>query len=258
MFESLTYAAHNRTAVITLNRPDKRNALNGPLVEELTNAFDRAANDADVKVVQLRANGNVFSAGADLDYLQRLQTNSYDENLDDSKRLAALFRSIAALPKPVIACVQGAAIAGGCGLASVCDFSIAASDAKFGYTESRIGFVPAIVMIFLLRKIGDTRARDLMLTGRLIDANEAERIGLITKAVDKDIFESEIQALTDILLNDTSSQSLAAIKNMALSVSDMPLDAALQYAAETNAAARSSEDCKRGIAAFLAKEKIRW
>ena len=258
MFQLLTYHAENRTAVITLNRPDKRNALNGALVEELISAFDQAANDATVKVIQLRAAGNVFSAGADLDYLQQLQTNTYDENLADSKRLASLFRLIAALPKPVIACVQGAAIAGGCGLATVCDFSIAASDAQFGYTESRIGFVPAIVMIFLLRKIGDTRARDLMLTGRLIGAEEAARIGLVTKAVDKQIFEAEIQALTDMLLNDTSAQSLTLIKNMALAVPTMSLDEALQFAAETNAAARGSDDCKRGIAAFLAKEKIRW
>ena len=258
MFKYLIYDTQTRIAVITLNRPDKRNALNGALVEELIDAFNRASDDVNVKVVQLRANGNVFSAGADLDYLKQLQANTYAENLDDSKRLASLFRTIVALPKPVIACVQGAAIAGGCGLATVCDFSIAMSEAQFGYTESRIGFVPAIVMIFLLRKIGDTRARDLMLTGRLIGADEAERIGLVTKAVGKEIFETEIQALTEVLLKDTSLHSLALIKDMALAVPSMTLDEALQYAAETNAAARSSEDCKRGIAAFLAKEKLRW
>ena len=254
----ITFSAENRVARVTLNRPDKRNALNHAVVTELQQALRRASEDENVKVVQLRANGDVFSAGADLEYLQQLQNNSYDENLVDSSHLAELFKLIATMPKPVIACVQGSAIAGGCGLATVCDISVASSAAKFGYTESRIGFVPAIVMIFLLRKIGDTRARDLMLTGRLIDAAEAERIGLITQCVDPAALEQAVERITETFLNETSGASLALIKRMAGDVSSMSLDAALRYAAETNATARASEDCKRGIAAFLNKEKIRW
>jgi methylglutaconyl-CoA hydratase len=258
MFQFVQYAVDNRVARVTLNRPDKRNALNQTVVNELTEAFTKASNDPAVKVVQLHANGNVFSAGADLDYLQQLQRNAFDENLADSTRLADLFKLIATMPKPVVACVRGAAIAGGCGLATVCDFSLVSNDTQFGYTESRIGFVPAIVMIFLLRKIGDTRARDLMLTGRLIDAAEAERIGLVTKALPAEQLDSELEQLTNALLNDASAQSMALIKQMAVNVPSMTLDDALQYAAKTNAAARASDDCKRGIAAFLSKEKISW
>lgn len=249
---------NNRTCTIILNRPDKRNALHEGIVTELTHAFDSVAEDVRVKVVHLRANGDTFSAGADLEYLKQLQKNSYDENLEDSKKLAALFYRIITLPKPVIACVNGHAIAGGCGLATVCDFSIATSDSKFGYTESRIGFVPAVVMTFLLRKIGDTRARDLMLTGRLIDARYAEQIGLITMSADATQFEQAVLDLTDSLLTNTSAHSLSLIKQMLVNVPAMKFNDALQYAAETNAAARSHEDCKRGIAAFLAKEKIQW
>lgn len=258
MFKFLIYDTQDRTAIITINRPDKRNALNGALVEELIQTFKIANIDSGIKVIQLRANGVVFSAGADLDYLQQLQSNTYEQNLADSQRLAELFKTIVTLPKPVIACVQGAAIAGGCGLATVCDFSVVVDDAQLGYTESRIGFVPAVVMIFLLRKIGDTAARDLMLTGKLITAEKAKQIGLVTKVVTKNDFEPTIEKLTQTLLNDASSQSMALIKKMMLDVPVMTLDNALQYAAETNAKARGSDDCKRGIAAFLNKEKIKW
>lgn len=257
-YQFIEFKKFDRTAVITLNRPDKRNALHQGIVDELINAFELVAEDASVKIVHLRANGSSFSAGADLEYLKQLQKNSYDENLDDSKKLAALFYRIISLPKPVIACINGAAIAGGCGLATVCDFSIATHSSQFGYTESRIGFVPAIVMTFLLRKIGDTRARDLMLTGRLIDAREAASIGLITRSIDESNFENEIEALSDILLNETSGHSLSLIKQMLVNLPAMTFNDALQYAAETNAAARSHDDCKRGVAAFLAKEKIKW
>ena len=252
------YEASRRVARITLNRPEKRNALNHQAVDELTLSFVRAGEDVNVKVVELHANGDVFSAGADLDYLQELQTNSYEENLDDSKHLANLFKTIHTLSKPVIARIQGSAIAGGCGLATVCDFSIASTNAKFGYTESRIGFVPAIVMIFLVRKIGDTRARDLMLTGRLIDATEAAAMGLITYSVPPEELNETVKQLTDVLLNDTSAQSLELIKQMLANVQTMTLDDALNYAAKTNAKARATDDCKKGIAAFLNKEKIRW
>jgi len=252
------YETTDRVARVTLNRPEKRNALNHQAVDELTLALVRAGDDANVKVVQLHASGDVFSAGADLEYLQQLQTNTYNQNLEDSKHLAALFKTIHTLPKPVIARVQGAAVAGGCGLATVCDFSVASANAKFGYTESRIGFVPAIVMLFLVRKIGDTRARDLMLTGRLIDADEAAAIGLITCSVPHEELDQTVNRLTNVLLDDTSAQSLDLIKQMLGSVHTMPLDEALQYAAETNAKARATDDCRKGIAAFLNKEKIRW
>jgi len=258
MYETIQYESRGRLAVITLNRPGKRNALNHVMVDELKKAFRQAADDETAKVVLLQANGKVFSAGADLAYLQKLQENSFEENLQDSRSLMELYRIIYSHPKVVIARVQGHAIAGGCGLATVCDFSIASTEAQFGYTESRIGFVPAIVMVFLLRKIGEARARNLLLTGKMISASEALQAGLISEVAEPDELNDKVMALANTLLEKTSAESLKRIKTMIAEVQHMPLDEALTYAAWLNAETRSTNDCKKGIAAFLNKQKLSW
>ena len=173
------YAVSDRIAYITLNRPEKRNALNQELVNALRDAFEKAESDQAVKVIVLKANGDSFCAGADLGYLQQLQKFSYDENLADSKNLRDLFLQIYTSGKVVVAEVQGSAIAGGCGLATVCDFVFSAPEAKFGYTEVKIGFIPAIVMVFLLRKIGEGKSKELLLSGKLISAEDARNMGLV-------------------------------------------------------------------------------
>ncbi|RYD75462.1 MAG: hypothetical protein EOP53_16425, partial [Sphingobacteriales bacterium] len=162
---------------IILNRPDKRNALNSEFVQELIEAFTQANNDEKTRVVILKANGKAFSAGADLAYLQQLQNNTFEENLQDSSQLKTLFSHIYNHKKIVIAQVEGHAIAGGCGLATVCDFVFSVPEALYGYTEVKIGFVPAIVMFFLLRKIGESKARELLLTGKLVSAEYFEKLG---------------------------------------------------------------------------------
>ena len=167
------YHVKDRVATITLNRPEKRNALNPILVDSLITAFNKAATDKSVKVVILKANGDVFSAGADLAYLQQLQINSFEENLADSNHLKNLFTTIYRLPKIVIAQVEGHAIAGGCGLATVCDIIFAVPEANFGYTEVKLGFVPAIVACFLIRKTNETLAKRILFTGELFTAVEA-------------------------------------------------------------------------------------
>ncbi|RZL26080.1 MAG: enoyl-CoA hydratase/isomerase family protein, partial [Pedobacter sp.] len=153
------YSVEKRIATITINRPEKRNALNPPLISELTEKFIRASEDDDVKVVVLNANGASFSAGADLEYLQQLQQNSFEENVADSNNLKRLFTTIYYLPKVVIAQVEGHAIAGGCGLATICDIVFATPESNFGYTEVKIGFVPAIVSCFLKQKVSETVAK---------------------------------------------------------------------------------------------------
>src|SRR5688572_18468858 len=166
---------------IILNRPDKRNALNSEFVQELIEAFTVADNDEKTRVVLLKANGKAFSAGADLAYLQQLQNNTFAENLVDSSQLKTLFSHIYNHKKIVIAQVEGHAIAGGCGLATVCDFVFSVPEALYGYTEVKIGFVPAIVMFFLLRKIGESKARELLLTGKLVPAGYFRELGLVTE-----------------------------------------------------------------------------
>lgn len=248
----------DRVMHITLNRPDKRNALNHDLVATLTQAFLQAEQDAGVKVVLLRANGKAFCAGADLDYLQQLQAYDFDQNLADSTNLRNLFDCIYRMSKPVIAMVQGHAIAGGAGLATVCDFSFAVPEALFGYSEVRIGFIPAIVMTFLLRKIGETRAKELLLSGENIDAATAERYNMITRVVPADQIEAHVLDFAQRLCKQNSAQSMAITKKMIADIQHFPIQEALNFAARMNARARGSEDCKRGIAAFLDKQALEW
>ena len=248
----------NRVSTITLNNPEKRNALGSEMVDLLKEAFSAAFNDPETKVVVLAANGPAFCAGADLKYLQQLQKNSYQENLEDSKSLMELFYMIYRGPKPVIAKIQGHAIAGGAGLASVCDFSLSAPEAKFGYTEVRIGFIPALVSVFLVRKIGEGNARSLLLTGELIEANEASKLGLISKIVPGEELDEATNTLCHTLTEKCSGESLRLTKELLAEIQESGLQGGLSMAAEKNALARNTDDCKKGIQAFLDKESIKW
>ena len=258
MYEFITTQQQDRILYITLNRPEKRNALSGQLVFELKDALLRAEADIHTKVIVLNAQGTVFSAGADLDYLQQLQHNTFEENLADSSSLAELFNIIYKNKKVIIAQVEGHAIAGGCGLATVCDFTFAVPDASFGYTEVKIGFIPAIVSIFLMRKLGEVKAKELLLTGKLISAAEAEKMGLINEVVLADQIADKVFILATQLCEQTSAQSLDMTKQLINAVQEMSIEEALRYTAEMNAKARASDDCKKGIASFLSKEKIKW
>ncbi len=258
MADLIQYAVHDRVATVTLNRPDKRNALSSALVTTLRDALDDAAADDDARVVVLTGAGKAFSAGADLAALEALQEASALDNLADSEHLAALFERIYLHPKPVIAKVNGHAIAGGCGLAAVCDFSIAVSKAKLGFTEVRIGFVPAIVMVFVLRKLGEAAARDLFLRGALIPAEDAAAIGLITRAVPPETLDEAVDDLARELATQTSASAVALTKKMLAQVPGMGFREALAYATQMNAFARSTPDCQAGIAAFLNKTDPPW
>lgn len=254
----IQYEVSDRIGYITLNRPDKRNALSYELVAELKAAFDKAENEEQVKVIVLRANGEAFCAGADLGYLQKLQQFSYEENVADSNHLKELFQKIYTLNKVVIAQIQGHALAGGCGLATVCDFSFAVPEAKFGYTEVKIGFIPAIVMVFLLRRIGEAKSKQLLLSGELMLAEEAQQMGLLNFITAPEKLESDVRHFASRLITSNSAQSMSITKQMIATVQSMSLDQALEYASDMNAKARASDDCQRGIAAFLNKEKIIW
>jgi methylglutaconyl-CoA hydratase len=254
----ITYSVQDRIAYITLNRPEKRNALSHELVKELKDAFHNADQDTDVKVIILKAEGEAFCAGADLEYLQQLQNFSFEQNLADSSYLKELFIQIYEHKKVVIAQVQGHALAGGCGLATVCDFVFAVPEAKFGYTEVRIGFIPAIVMVFLLRKLGETKAKELLLTGTLITAEEAKKIGLINTLSTRESLETEVSKFAAQLITSNSAYAMSVTKQMISKVQSLPLDDALTFAAEMNAKARASDDCRKGISAFVSKTKIVW
>lgn len=252
------YEVKDRVGFITLNRPDKRNALSSELVSELFTAFGQAEKDESVKVVVLRAAGEAFCAGADLAYLQQLQSNSFEQNLEDSNHLKKLFLKIYSLEKIVIAQVQGHALAGGCGLATVCDFVFANEWAKFGYTEVKIGFIPALVSVFLVRKIGEQRARQLLLSGDVVKAQEALQLGLVNQVLNENDLEEKVRTFAQQLVAKNSAQSMKLTKQLIAESQSLSLNDALDFAATMNAKARATDDCKKGIAAFLNKQELSW
>ena len=252
------YKVYNRVAYITLNRPEKRNALNSEVVILLKESFHNAISDDLVKAIVLKANGEVFSAGADLAYLQQLQTNSYEDNVADSTSLKDLFYTIYTSPKVVVAQVEGHAIAGGCGLVSVCDIVFSVPEAKFGYTEVKIGFIPALVACFLIRKTGEARTKELLLSGDLINAKTASDYGLINFISEKTAIAEEVNQYAEKLVSKTSGESVSLTKRLINLAQNSTLEESLEQAVQFNAMARASQDCKRGIAAFLNKEKLDW
>src|SRR6195256_640444 len=182
MYSTLTLEFSGEIAKITLNRPDKRNAISTQMIAELQTALDEIERSHS-RVVVVTGAGKAFCAGMDLEMLAAITKQSPAENQEDSRRIAKMLRRIWSFPRPMIAAVNGAAYAGGCGIATLCDFTLAVPEAKFGYTEVKIGFLPAIVSVFLTRQIGDKRARDLLLTGRIIEAAEAKEFGMVTEVV---------------------------------------------------------------------------
>lgn len=253
---TILVADEGAVRTITLNRPERRNAMTPQMQTELTAALEEAAA-AGCRVLVLRGAGQAFCSGMDLSTLQAMNGRSAAEYRADAERIARLFRTLYELPKPTIAAVRGAAAGGGTGLATICDFTLAEAGAKFGYTEVRIGFVPALVSAYLALQIGDKRARDLLLTGRLFDADEAERLGLVNEVLPPGELEKRVGMLAQTLAAN-SPASLAATKKMMAAQNKPWLDAAIALAMEASAQSRETADFREGIAAFLEKRKPVW
>jgi len=249
---------HDRVGYIILNRPDKRNALNSEFVTEIKEAIHAHELNTDTRSIVLKSSSETFCAGADLAYLQQLQSFSFEENLEDSKNLAELFNLIYQNSKPVISLVKGPAIAGGCGLATICDMCYATPDSTFGYTESLIGFVPAIVLVFLRKKVGESLSKKMVFTGEIFKAEKALKYGLITEINEPDIIDEHVHQSLVRMAKKSSGNSLKAIKMLYNNLDNRDIHSALDYACRVNAEVRESEDCKKGIAAFLNKEKMTW
>jgi methylglutaconyl-CoA hydratase len=241
---------------ITLNRPERRNAMTPEMQVELIAAMEEAAA-SDCRVVVFAGAGESFCAGLDLSALQGMNDKSAAEHTADAERVARLFRTLYELPKPTIAVVHGPAVAGGTGLATMCDFTLAVPGAKFGYTEVRIGFVPAVVSAFLVLQIGEKQARELLLTGRLFTSEEALRLGLVSEVVEVERLEARMLELVGVLKGN-SPEALAATKRLLRAQNKAWLDAAIAAALEANAEARGTSDFREGVAAFLEKRKPVW
>jgi methylglutaconyl-CoA hydratase len=243
----------NNTAIITLNRPEKRNALHPFLVEQLKNKLVEFEKDDSVKSLIITGEGNTFCSGADLEYLQQILNNSSIENYNDSKSLAEMFLMIYEFPKPTIAAINGAAIAGGCGLASVCDFIVAHPEkSKFGYSEVKIGFIPAIVSIFLIKKVGEGLVKQLLLEGENISGKRAYEIGFVNYLAEDVMDESLILADK---LNCNAVESTRLTKQMINTISNLSVNEAVNHCIGLNTISRSTADFKKGIDSFLNKDK---
>ena len=255
-YQTILVAESDGVRTITLNRPTRRNALTPEMQLELIASMEDAAAGS-ARVVVLRGAGEAFCSGLDLSVLQSMNDKSAADHREDAQRIARLFRTLYELPKPTIAAVHGAAIAGGTGLATISDFTLAVPEAKFGYTEARIGFVPALVSAYLALQIGDKRARDLLLTGRFFDAEEAHRLGLINEVVQPETLEIRVLALAQVLAAN-SAQSMAATKRLLAVQNKAWLDASIAQAMEANARSRETADFREGVASFLEKRKPVW
>ncbi len=292
-FDTLKLQHDSDLATLTLNRPEKRNAISPEMIDELLRALDEAESSR-ARVVIITGAGTAFCAGMDLDTLKALAAESpqhttqdaalrspgatrvpggarkaadprgsrRDESstppaLESSRRIASLFRRIYSFPKPLIAAVNGPAIAGGCGIATLADFTLAVPEAKFGYTEVRIGFIPAIVSVFLIRQIGEKRARDLLLTGRTFDADEARQMGLVNEVVPRGRLLERARELATTLLA-ASPESLVYTKRLLREFAEAEIDREVELAVRENASIRSTADFREGISAFLEKRKPSW
>jgi len=256
MFETLTLEFTGQLATLTLNRPEKRNAISSRMLSELQSALEEIEN-GHTRVAIITGAGKAFCAGMDLEMLSAIATQSATENMEDSRRMAKLFRRVWSFSKPLIAAVNGAALAGGCGLATLCDFTLAVPEAKFGYTEVKIGFLPAIVSVFLTRQIGDKHARDLLLTGRLVDAAEALKLGLISEIVPRERLIDRARELANVLIA-ASPVSLTRAKRLLTSAAAASVDQDLERAILENARIRCTADFREGLASFLEKRKPVW
>jgi methylglutaconyl-CoA hydratase len=255
-YKTIELSDDSGTATITLNRPDKRNAISFELIDDLLRALEEVAK-SPARILIMTGAGKAFCSGMDLENLKSLLGRSPEQNLQDSQTMVRLFRSLYEFPKVTIAAVNGPAIAGGTGLALLCDFTLAVPEAKFGYTEVRIGFVPAIVSTFLLRQVGEKQARDLLLTGRIFGAEEAARMGLINEIVSPDKLLTRARELAAQLM-ENSPASLRATKQLLTSHARAELDSQIEAAVRENAAIRTTADFREGITSFLEKRKPVW
>jgi methylglutaconyl-CoA hydratase len=256
-FNTLLLQEQDGICTITFNRPDKRNAVSFELVSDLMRALDHAAKSDATQVVIFTGAGKAFCAGLDLEELKSLISKSQEQNVKDSQTMANMFRAVYDFPKPTIAAVNGAAIAGGTGIATMSDFTLAVPEAKFGYTEVRIGFVPAIVSSYLVFQVGHKIARDLLMTARLFDAAEAHRYGLVNEIVAPEQLMPRAIALANLLM-ENSPTSVRATKKLINGFIKEQLDAQVAAAVEDNARIRTTTDFKEGVSSFLEKRKPVW
>jgi methylglutaconyl-CoA hydratase len=251
-YNKILYRVENKIARLTLNRPDKRNALDAEIINEIKAALKEAARDESVRVVLLTGAGKDFCSGADLVALQQISTATVMENVADARNLGELFLQMRKHQRPIIAAVRGRALAGGCGIATACDIVLAAESAQFGYPEVNIGFIPAMVMAILRRSVSEKRAFELITKGDIINAQTAAEIGMINGVFGDDEFAEKVEEYL-VQLSAKSASAVSLSKNLLYHMDAMSFETALEAGVQLNAITRMTEDCKRGVERFLKK-----
>ncbi len=257
IFETITFAVENSIGYVTLNRPEVHNAFNSKMINELISVFNEIKAKNDIRVVVLSGSGKSFCAGADLNWLRQIKDFTYDENLKESLELADMLYLIYSSPKPTIARVQGAAIGGGTGLVAVCDIAIATADAKFSFSEVKLGLIPACISPYVIRKCGEGRCREFFLSGERLTAEKALNAGLINRVVPSGEIDN---ALEEVILHLLTSgpEAIKMCKELLSNVPQISFDEVKRYTAEVIARMRVSKEAQEGMSAFLEKRRPRW
>lgn len=255
-YTTLKLELDGEIGIITLNRPEKRNAISPAMIDDLLGALDEAERKP-ARVVILTGAGKAFCAGMDLEALRELASQTHEQHVADAERMGKMFHRVYSFPKPLISAVNGAAIAGGTGLATLADFTLAVPEATFGYTEARIGFLPAVVSVFLLRQVGEKITRELLLTGKIFDAAEAHRLGLVTQVVPQEKLMESARELAQSLIA-SSPTSLRLTKRIILRWSEKEIERDLGIAIRESAEIRRTADFREGLASFLEKRRPEW
>lgn len=256
-FKTILLEQKGKAARIILNRPEVHNAFNSAMISELHDAFEKIKESESARIVILTGKGKSFCAGADLNWLREIKGYSFEQNLKESLELAELLHRIYTLPKPTLARVNGTAIGGGTGLVAACDIAVASDKAKFGLSEVKIGLVPAAISPYVIRKIGESRAREYFLTGKRVTALKALEIGLLNEVVPENELETKIQELVEMLLT-SGPEALASCKELIFQVPGMSMEEAKTYTAQMIAHLRISKEGQEGMDAFLAKRAPSW
>jgi len=256
-YKTIAFSKAEGISRIILDRPEVHNAFNSLLISELDDAFEKVMEDKSIRVVILTGRGKSFCSGADINWMREIVHYSYEQNLEESLQLANVLHKIYVLPKPTIAMVNGTAIGGGTGFLSACDMAVASEEAKFGLSEVKIGLVPAAISPYVIRKIGESKAREYFLTGKRISAQKALEIGLINQVVPYKKLEETVDELIHFLLT-SGSEAIASCKELIQNIPGMSFEEAKEYTARMIAKLRVSDEGQEGMAAFLEKRKPKW
>ncbi|MBI4722187.1 MAG: enoyl-CoA hydratase/isomerase family protein [Candidatus Stahlbacteria bacterium] len=256
-FETIVYTIKDRVARVMLNRPEVHNAFNDVMFRELIEVFKDIQDNKEVRSVVLTGAGKSYCAGADINWMRKVKDYTYEENYADTYKLSELLSLIYALPKPVIGRINGAAIGGGVGFVAICDIAIASKDALFGFSEVKLGLIPACISPYIIRKCSEGKVRELFLTGERISAERALAVGLVNRVVLPEALDSAVQELVNQLI-DSGPNAMRVCKELLKEVSQMTLDEAKEYTTRVLAELRMSDETQEGMQAFLDKRKPKW